>query len=359
MDKVKVLYVDDEPQNLVSFRAAFRFDFDIKTAATPNEVYQILKDNEIHVILSDYRMPELTGVELFEKLRLEFPLPIRILITAYTDVEAVIDAINRGNVYRYIKKPWIEVDIKTAVEEAYHFYITKNILEEKHQELIEAYKDLDKFVYSVSHDLRSPLMGILSVVNLMKKEHSIDEIKQLADFISKNVEKLDKFIINLLEYYRIKRGEMQISNIVFKDLINDIVEVYKVEAYVNNLHIQVNVDQSEEFMNDEMKIKIVLQNIISNAIKYQKPDNPEKKIKIDVVIRRNIANIKVEDNGVGIEEEYIPKIFDMFFRASSLATGSGIGLYNTQHALDKINGTINVHSVYGQGTLFEIEVPGK
>src|ERR1043166_9486712 len=157
MDKVKVLYVDDEPQNLVSFRAAFRFDFDIKTAATPNEVYQILKDNEIHVILSDYRMPELTGVELFEKLRLEFPLPIRILITAYTDVEAVIDAINRGNVYRYIKKPWIEVDIKTAVEEAYHFYITKNILEEKHQELIAAYKDLDKFVYSVSHDLRSPL----------------------------------------------------------------------------------------------------------------------------------------------------------------------------------------------------------
>jgi hypothetical protein len=95
------------------------------------------------------------------------------------------------------------------------------------------------------------------------------------------------------------------------------------------------------------------------AIKYQKEDGIDRFVKISAEVKNNIAVIKVEDNGIGIEPEYQDKVFDMFFRASSQGLGSGIGLYNTKHALDKLDGTIKLHSVLGEGSLFEVIIPGK
>jgi response regulator RpfG family c-di-GMP phosphodiesterase len=120
--RINVLYIDDEVHNLTSFRASFRRMFNVFTAESAEEGRTIVEFQNIHVILSDQRMPKMTGIEFFESIKEEHPDPIRILITGYTDINAVIDAINRGQVYKYLTKPWNEDDVKIYVEKAYEVF---------------------------------------------------------------------------------------------------------------------------------------------------------------------------------------------------------------------------------------------
>jgi response regulator RpfG family c-di-GMP phosphodiesterase len=141
--KIKILYVDDEANNLLAFKALFRRIYDIKTAASAAEGLALLKENTFHVILTDQRMPETTGVEFLESIIPEHPDPIRILITGYTDIQAVISAINKGQVFRYITKPWEEQELKMAIENAYEMYALREANRDLTKKLLVANEQLD------------------------------------------------------------------------------------------------------------------------------------------------------------------------------------------------------------------------
>lgn len=117
-EPVKVLYVDDEQNNLIAFKAAFRRDFKVFTADSADKARPIVKENELDVIITDQRMPKETGVEFLVSILDDYPDPIRILLTGYSDIEAVIDAINKGQIYRYITKPWNEEDLRNTIVNA-------------------------------------------------------------------------------------------------------------------------------------------------------------------------------------------------------------------------------------------------
>ncbi len=119
---IKVLYLDDEENNLIAFKALFRREFDVYTTTSPQEAVAYLNANEVPIILSDQKMPELSGVEFFELTLNDFPNAVRILVTGYADIEAVIDAINRGQVYRYVAKPWNENDLRVCLLNAAERY---------------------------------------------------------------------------------------------------------------------------------------------------------------------------------------------------------------------------------------------
>lgn len=136
---IRILYIDDEPHNLIAFRASFRREYQVFTAESAFEAKDILEEQDIHVILSDQRMPRMSGIEFFESILHVFPDPIRILITGYTDINAVIDAINRGQVYKYLTKPWSENDIRNFVDKAYEVYT----LRKQNIELTEKLIDLN------------------------------------------------------------------------------------------------------------------------------------------------------------------------------------------------------------------------
>lgn len=121
-EKIKVLYIDDEINNLTAFRANFRKLYDIYTAESAAEGRKILESVEIEIVLTDQRMPEMTGVEFLESIIPDFPNPIRILITGYTDMQALIDAVNKGQIYRYINKPWDEEELKMFINQAFELY---------------------------------------------------------------------------------------------------------------------------------------------------------------------------------------------------------------------------------------------
>lgn len=141
--KINVLYIDDEPNNITSFRAAFRRTFNIYSAESAEEGRKILDLEPIEVILSDQRMPKMTGIEFFQSILTTHPNPIRILITGYTDINAVIDAINIGQVYKYLTKPWIEHEVKNSILNAFEIFDLRRQNRELTEKLLDANQKLE------------------------------------------------------------------------------------------------------------------------------------------------------------------------------------------------------------------------
>jgi response regulator RpfG family c-di-GMP phosphodiesterase len=142
-DKIRVLYVDDEEFNLSSFKASFRRNFHIHTAISGPEAIEILKEHTFDIIITDQRMPEMTGIQLLEYMLKNYPEPIRILLTGYSDIQAVIDAINKGQVYRYLTKPWNEDEIRQTVLACYEVLSLRRKNQELLVELEKANKQLE------------------------------------------------------------------------------------------------------------------------------------------------------------------------------------------------------------------------
>ncbi|HXC04963.1 MAG TPA: response regulator [Bacteroidia bacterium] len=141
--KINILYVDDESNNLVAFKALFRREYNIHTAVSADEGKALMKEHVFHVILTDQRMPGTTGVEFLESILAEYPDPIRMLITGYADIQAVIQAINKGQVYRYITKPWDEQELRISIENAFEVYTLRESNKHLTDMLLEANKQLD------------------------------------------------------------------------------------------------------------------------------------------------------------------------------------------------------------------------
>ncbi len=140
---INVLFVDDEEGNLVSFKAQFRRTYNVFVSSSVAEAWPILEQNDIQVVLSDQRMPEITGIEFFEAMVTKYPEAMRILITGYTDLTAVIDAINRGQVYRYLTKPWNEDAIRDSIEKSYEVYRLRKENKELTEKLLEMNQKLE------------------------------------------------------------------------------------------------------------------------------------------------------------------------------------------------------------------------
>ena len=141
--KPKILYIDDEQNNLTSFRAVFRRDFKIETALSGDQALQLLKTHNFHIIVTDQRMPEMTGIEFLQIVKKSHPESIRILLTGYADINAVIDAINQGEIYRYISKPWNEQDLKQVLLQAYEVHRLRLENEELTEKLKETNEKLE------------------------------------------------------------------------------------------------------------------------------------------------------------------------------------------------------------------------
>jgi response regulator RpfG family c-di-GMP phosphodiesterase len=134
-DKITILYVDDEENNLFSFKAVFRIKYHVLTALSGDEALEILATNQVHIIISDQRMPEMTGVEFLEKVLEKFPDPIRILLTGYADMGAVVDAVNKGKIFHYLTKPWNEEELDLTINRAYAKYLEKAQLKDLNEKL--------------------------------------------------------------------------------------------------------------------------------------------------------------------------------------------------------------------------------
>ncbi|MCU0392931.1 MAG: HAMP domain-containing histidine kinase [Thermoflexibacter sp.] len=231
------------------------------------------------------------------------------------------------------------------------------VLEKKYAELQKLNAELDRFVYSVSHDLRAPITSVLGLTYLGKRTSNVEEMHQYLDLQEKSLKKLDNFISDILNYARNSRMELHVQEINFGTEFENIVELQT--QYDPNQHIQtqVAVSQNYLFFTDKQRLMIVLNNLIGNAFRYYNPYQTSPFIHLSVEVFPQKAIIKVQDNGIGIGKEHLDKIFEMFYRATDKTTGSGLGLYIAKEVVEKLKGKISVSSELGKGTTFKIEIP--
>ena len=231
-------------------------------------------------------------------------------------------------------------------------------LKENIGELKKRNMELDKFVYSVSHDLRAPLRSILGVVELSEDMTEDGLMKKHFDMIKSSIHKLDGFILDILNYSRNSRLEVKKEDINFKEILNDAIGNLKYMGNNNReVDIKVNVSNGVCFTSDKSRIAVILNNLVSNAIRYQNPSAEHPFVEIGVDLSETEAKIRVKDNGIGIPMEHQRKVFDMFYRVSSASVGSGLGLYIVKETLDKLNGRISMTSELGVGTMLDIYIP--
>jgi len=219
-------------------------------------------------------------------------------------------------------------------------------------------EELNNFVYRVSHDLRAPITSVEGLINIIKLElkSKSGNLTPFITLLEDRMKNLDRFIYDILNYSRNIRTSVSIEKIEFESIITACFE--ELEYLDNAMKIKKKIKVSpESFFNDKMRIREIFRNIISNAIKYA--DSYKEINKIDIIIGVNSkkAIISIQDNGIGIAPDVLPKIFEMFYRGSELSKGSGIGLYLVSQSVDKMGGKIDVKSTLGKGTEFIVELP--
>lgn len=235
-------------------------------------------------------------------------------------------------------------------------YAEEQLLEQN-QALRKVNSELDHFVYSVSHDLRAPLASVLGLINISRQEKDINSLLHYLDLKEKSIKKLDAYIQEIIDLSKNARLEVASEPIDFKELIADIYEGQNYDQATQAVKKQLYVTQEQAFFSDYKRLRVILQNLVSNAQRYANLDQPEPFVKVSVYIQADSARIEVEDNGIGIHAEYVPNIFNMFYRATQSRTGSGLGLYIVKETLGKLQGRIEVTSVLGKGSKFTVIIP--
>jgi PAS domain S-box-containing protein len=253
-----------------------------------------------------------------------------------------------GNVVLWVGTATDIHDQKTAQ------HALENTLKELHEKNFE----LDQFVYKTSHDLRAPLTTIMGLVSILKLEKNEATKTHYVDLIETRVNKLDLFIKSMLDYSRNTRTATHIENIAIADLLKECIAELEYMRHFERLRIDLNIEETH-ICSDLFRLKIIFSNLISNAIKYQDFNKPESTLTIDTKSGEDQLVITFIDNGVGIDQAYQDRIFNMFFRAAEQSEGSGLGLYIVKQAASVLNGSIHLESEAGKGTRFTIILPKK
>jgi PAS domain S-box-containing protein len=233
----------------------------------------------------------------------------------------------------------------------------KQELEKALKELSDRNYELDQIMYKTSHDLRSPLTSILGLLSLAKVEQDIQKLPEYHDYIEDRVLKLDNFVKSMLTYAKTSRSEITPEEVNWEQIIDESLSDLEYLSNFKKIDIRKEINlNGKPFKSDLMSLKVVFNNLVGNAIKYAdlKKEHPYIHIRVEEQDRE--ATIIIEDNGIGIDPQYLDKIGKMFFRATEMSEGSGLGMYIVKQAVEKMGGSMDLRSTAGEGTAIEVHV---
>jgi len=386
-----LLIIDDEVEITKSLFRQFRRKYNVHVATSAEDALPILEKEHIHVVLSDQRMPGMTGIDFFGKIKHKYPDALKLILTGYSDIEAVIGAINEGQVFRYLTKPWNPVELNLAIEEAFDKFelITNNrallqklkeanlTLEkkvaERTQELEKANVKLtnlniekNKYVGVVAHDLRNPIGNVLSYSDLLISDYDDFSQAEHLEFL-KIINERSSFSLHLIEsFLDVSKIESGILDLHFKEynyseFVQSCIAQNAIFAKKKSQEILFNCINPKLMLTfDKNKIEQVLNNLLSNAIKYS---HPNKKIWVTIKIEDHNVITQVKDEGQGIPENELDSIFGVYKTTSVKSTNSekstGLGLAIVKKIVEVHNGSISVESTPNVGSEFTFTLPLK
>ncbi|MFA7113963.1 MAG: hybrid sensor histidine kinase/response regulator [Candidatus Omnitrophota bacterium] len=382
MKEINVVILDDEQNILNSLTRLFKDEpFGIFTTTKHSEALEAISKEKVKVVLSDHRMPEISGTEFLEKVKEKYPYIVRILFTGYTDIQIAEDAINKGGVYRFINKPWDDISLRRTILEA----IERFDLRQKNRELMEEitnqnnqllalnaklgkmYEAQKEFSSTVSHELRTPLASIKTTIDVVMSEtpgQLNDDQKNFLNKAKSNVDRLSRLVNDVLSLSKLESGK-EILNLTETDVNIIITEVADIQRFVadkKGLYIKTHLSGDIPMvLLDSDKINQVLDNLIGNAIKFTEKGGID--ISTGVIAKEESVVIKIKDSGPGIRQEDIDKLFKKFQQLGDYATrgtgGTGLGLAICKEIIEKHCGKIWVESGQSGGSSFCFTLPAK
>lgn len=231
-------------------------------------------------------------------------------------------------------------------------------LQKANTELTQRNNELDRFVYSASHDLSAPLKSILGLIAVARLDQPTPNHTQYLSMMERSVLKLEEFIQEVVSYSRNARMPVKLEALDFKTFVKELLEVHLYAPNFSRISFSVDDRDGQPIVTDATRLKIILNNLLSNAIKFHWVEGREQPyVRIALSVDGGHYVIVVEDNGRGIEEKHLKHIFDMFYRATEETPGSGLGLYILKEAVLKLDGTVDAHSRLEEGTRFVIRIP--
>lgn len=379
-----ILVVDDEPDVVKSVQDLLRFDYRVLGATSAAEGLRIMQENEVHVVMTDQRMPETTGVEFLTKLRGEHPDAMRLLFTGYADIRAVIEAINQGNVFRYVTKPWDPDELEAVIRQACERYdmlverkrlldmlqAQNSELERANSELVQSNKLKHAFIQVASHELRTPLTILLGLARLAAKAAGVqDPLKGWLERIEsagRRLQALVDQIISMLVANRFERPlqrEATDLGALLQAAADDVRTFTDQRGQTLGVEVAPNLGSISV---EGPRIRDAVNHLLLNAIKFT-PDGG----RIGLSASRTGdggAAIRVSDTGSGIDAAERERLFEPFFTGFDVShhssgvfehnrRGLGLGLTVVKAFVESHGGRIDVDSETGRGTTFTITLP--
>jgi signal transduction histidine kinase len=368
-----VVALDDEPKILDSLRRIFLLeDIEIFCTGDPARAHEAIASGSVKVVISDQRMPAVSGVVFLTGIKNSFPLVQRILLTGYADMQAAQDAVNSAGVYRFLSKPWNDHDLVLTVKEAIRHYDlqAENVrLQTVTQSQLADLQELDRlkseFIANVSHELRTPvscLNMIFSNINAgIAGDVSVlpDKMRSYLKKAEVNLENLKNMINDLLDTFKLSDTSFKLS-VASTDLayvFRAEIEAMKVAVEAKKLTIVYQGSAACVCVCDEVRIAQVLRNLLSNALKFTERGG----VTVDLKHAGDNIMFSVTDTGMGITPQAQQYIFDRFRQVKEMAqgkpSGTGLGLSICRTIMELHGGTVSVTSEPGTGSTFTCTMP--
>jgi signal transduction histidine kinase len=370
----KILYIDDEPENLVGFRISFSKLFNISTAENTIDGYLLMQKNEFQVILVDYKMPGENGITFIERIKEEFADVVFIVISGYAELDVVINAININCIKNFVQKPWNYNEMKIMLYNATESYQIRkenktlmNMLVEKNLQLaesVEREKSLNElksvFLRNVSHEIRTPLNAIIGFASIVKEEVEDLSVKSHIDICIQNSYKLLRVIEDIILASVLTTNQVEINKEEFSlaQLIDDLMFSRNNRCLNNSFVDFINeVDPEIIIRNDKDKVRTAIDLLIDNANKFTEVGF----VKISAVEKsEEEIEVHVSDSGIGIDEEKLKIIFEPFRQSDETNVrrfgGNGLGLFLSRTLIEILGGKIWCYSENGNGTTFSFSL---
>ena len=384
-----ILYVDDEHNNIIVFKNTFFRHYNIFTALSGEEGLGIIKNNEIHLVITDQKMAGMSGVEFLENVVESHPDTIRMILTAYSDIDFIMRAINTCGIYQYILKPWDSRELKIIIDNALESYQLKrnneklikdlkeandrleekvkertSALDEKNEILKKTNEIKDKLFTIISHDLRVPMASLNVLMEVLvhaQNNISANDFKRYSVKVQTYIQNVMDLLDNLLNWSLSQLGnkKIEINELALLPIIEKNIKLIQIAALQKNIDIEVaDFEHDFKVKGDENMLNLILRNLLSNAIKFT-PDNGQVNLTVEKLNRS--ARIGISDTGIGMSNEQLAKLFEPGYFNTNPGTahekGTGIGLKLCREFVEKQGGQLEVQTSVNEGSVFYFTLP--
>lgn len=358
------MMVEDNPDDRILVERTLsreHISFETYCVDTQEEFVEGLRAFKPDVILSDHGLPEFNSIEALKIAQQERSIAPFILVTGTVSEEFAVNCIRQG-AHDYILKAnltRLPSAIRRAIKERRLELLkseARRSLRKQNAALLKVNKELDNFVYSVSHNLRAPLTSVMGLLNLAKLEDRSNDLSFLHLQMESSIKKLDETLREILDYSRNVRSEVSFEPVDWSLIIQNAIQRTVYLNRENRVSVQLDVQASIPFYNDSGRIELILNNLLSNSLRYARPgDDAYVRIKIETSAEK--AVIIVADNGIGIGKNYLSHVCDMFYRATERSDGAGLGLYIVKEIVSRLDGAMEIDSLENEGTSIKITLP--